>query len=188
MSIIKQDINGLFRNEMPFFKRFTGELIPSTQFQLERIKDQHIAVIGIDQHIARQLYDICLNAASVQVFPMTQPHWILPHTPKLIQTLIYHPLVVKNRRLFNQRVKSLIALRFLDREVKNPWLKRQLTPNQAITKKDFLKSDTYYQALQLKNCHLNTWPIKYIDADLIHDLQGNRHKVSCIISNLNTET
>ena len=69
------------------------------------------------------------------VFQIT-PHFILPHSQMGTHKLITHPLI-KNRRLFNNRVKSILALRFLETQVNEPWLKRLLTPNTATTKKYF---------------------------------------------------
>lgn len=71
------------------------------------------------------------------VFQIT-PHFILPHSQMGTNKLITHPLIIKNRRLFNNRVKSLLALRFLDTQVSETWLKRLLTPNMATAKKVFL--------------------------------------------------
>lgn len=182
MKTIKHDHAGLFRNEAAYFQHFAGDLIASNQIELEKLQGKRIAIIGTDQHIVSQLHQICAIAESVQVFQITQPQWVLPKTPNIVQSLIHHPLVIKNRRLFSQRIKSLIALRFLDREILNPWLKRQLTPNQANLKKDFLKSDHYYQALQATNCQLNTWPIKTIHQLQIDDLQGKTYFTDQIIT------
>ena len=55
-----------------------------------------------------------LNSAEfVKVFQII-PSFILPQTEKGVQKLISHPLIIKNRRLFNHRVKSMLAIRYLE--------------------------------------------------------------------------
>lgn len=182
MKTIKHDSSGLFQNEAAYFQHYQGQLTTSEQIDLQQLEGKNIVIIGIDQHIVSQLHQICAVAKSVQVFQLTQPQWVLPKTANIVQSLIYHPLVEKNRHLFSQRIKSLVALRFLEREILNPWLKRQLTPNLASTKKKFLKSDHYYHALQSENCQFNTWPIKSITHFQIADLQGNTYHADQIIT------
>ena len=128
-----------------------------------------------------QLDRICQQATSVQVFQIA-PHFVLPSTERGIHRLISHPLVFKNRRLFNNRVKNILALRFLDAQVKDTWLKRQLTPNIADTHQRYFKSDHYYSALQRENCHLITWPIVKVCAHSVHSIDGQEHPIDTIIT------
>ena len=96
--------------------------------------------------------------------------------------MISHPLIIKNRRLFNNRVKSLLAIRYLDSQVQEQWLKRQLMPNSAAENKVFLKSDTYYTALQRQNCKLMTWPIVKITNHAVQSMEGVEHLADVIIT------
>ena len=91
-------------------------------------------------------------------------------------------MIIKNRRLFNNRIKALLAIRYLESQVQDNWLKRQLMPNSASEHKLFLKSDTYYSALQRENCKLITWPIVKITDQAIKSMDGTEHKVDVIIS------
>ena len=116
----------------------------------------------------------------VKIFQIT-PHFILPHTEKGIHKLLSHPLIIKNRRLFNNRVKSLLAIRYLDSQLKDNWLKRQLMPNSASENKVFFKSDTYY-ALQRENCKLITWPVVKITEQAVQSMEGIEHLVDIIIT------
>lgn len=95
---------------------------------------------------------------------------------------VQHPLLMKNKRLLNTRIKSILALRFLDNQIQDRWLKRQLTPNLAQENKVFLKSDDYYHALQQTNCQLITWPIKRITTDTIECVDGSLFPVDLIIT------
>ena len=161
------------------------ELFKGTKVEAALIKDmdyqaKNVVIIGTNQLIVSQLDRITSQANTVKVFQI-EPHFVLPSTERGIQRVINHPLISKNRRLFNQRVKSLIALRFLETQVNNIWLKRQLMPNLAQQAKVFFKSDTFYSALQKPNCELITWPIVRVFEHYIQSINGESHHADIII-------
>lgn len=165
-----------FQNIYTDFKEFKGILLSSKDIKNFDFNNKNVAVIGIDQDTATQLNHISQHAQQVAVFQI-QPHFVLPKTERFIHKLIEHPLVIKNQRLFNNRIKSLLALRFLEEQVKDTWLKHLLMPNTAIQNKTFLKSDSYYLALQRPNCTLVTWPIMKVHS---HEIQAiNDHLYPC---------
>lgn len=170
-----------FQNCLTDFQEFQGECIPATEIKQHDFTGLRVAVIGANQDSVAQLDRICQQATSVQVFQIA-PHFVLPSTERGIHRLISHPLVFKNRRLFNNRVKNILALRFLDAQVKNTWLKHQLTPNIADTHQHYFKSDHYYLALQRENCHLITWPIVKVCANSVHSINGQEHIIDTIIT------
>ncbi len=57
------------------------------------------------------------------------------------------------------RVAERVARLHLRRQVKDRWLRRQLTPDFTIGCKRVLVSNDYYPALQKDNAKLITWPI-----------------------------
>ncbi|NHB57153.1 flavoprotein [Acinetobacter shaoyimingii] len=181
MATKKLNQDGIFQNNAAYFKHYQGTILPSENIKYFDFSDLNIAVIGMNQMVATHLDLICQKAQFVKVFQMS-PHFVLPHTERGINRLISHPLIIKNRRLFNQRVKSLLAIRYLDSQVQDNWLKRQLMPNSAADKKVFFKSDTYYTALQRDNCKLITWPIVKINQNAIQSMEGVEHIVDVIIS------
>jgi cation diffusion facilitator CzcD-associated flavoprotein CzcO len=183
MAIKKQEVNvhGIFQNTAEFFEQFRGKIIPSHDIKQTDFKDKKVAIIGADQHTVTHLELISQSAQFIKVFQIT-PHFVLPNTERGLQRLINHPLVIKNRRLFNSRVKSLLALRYLDSQVQDAWTRRQLTPNVAAANKVFLKSDSYYTALQKENCKLITWPVVKISADAVQSMEGIEHLVDIIIT------
>ncbi|RKG34017.1 NAD(P)/FAD-dependent oxidoreductase [Acinetobacter tianfuensis] len=165
-----------FKNELIDFTAFKGVLLSSKEVKDFDFNQKNVALIGIDQDTATHLNSICDQAQQVAVFQL-RPHFVLPKTERFIHKLIQHPLVIKNRRLFNNRIKSLLALRFLEDQVKDTWLRHLLMPNTANQNKVFLKSDSYYAALQRPNCTLVTWPIMKIHAS---DVQAiNEHLYQC---------
>lgn len=170
----------IFQNTAQDFEDFAGQVIPSTSIKEFDFSHSSVAIIGTNQDTVTHLEKICQQAKFVTVFQIT-PHFILPHSQMGTHKLITHPLIIKNRRLFNNRVKSLLALRFLETQVNETWLKRLLTPNMATTKKVFFKSDSYYAALQKSNCKLQTWPIVKVTNTSIHSMDGVEQPVDIII-------
>lgn len=177
----KQDLQaGIFENRPESFQHFTGLKVPSAQLLEQDYSAQNIAIIGTDQFIVSQLDKITQQADSVKVFQIN-PAFVLPSSERSLQRIINHPLIGKNRRLFNNRIKSLLSLRFLENQVQNLWLRRQLMPNSAASTKVYLKSDHYYTALQRENCQLITWPILKISEQTIYCINGEQHRVDLII-------
>ncbi|WP_336169884.1 flavoprotein [Acinetobacter sp. 161(2023)] len=170
----------IFQNTSQDFEDFAGQVISSTSIKEFDFSHSSVAIIGTNQDTVTHLEKICQQAKFVTVFQIT-PHFILPHSQMSTNTLITHPLIIKNRRLFNNRVKSLLALRFLDTQVSETWLKRLLTPNTAKANKTFFKSDDYYTALQRSNCKLQTWPVVKIIQTAICSMDGTQHSVDVII-------
>ena len=175
------NVSGLFQNHPEYFQHFKGQLIPASEIKQHAFTEQRVAIIGTNQHTVTALESICQVAQSVYVF-QNAPQFILPKTERGIQRLIQHPLVIKNRRLFNTRIKCLLALRFLETQVQDPWLRHQLKPNSAADKLKFFKSDHYYHALQRDNCKLITWPIVKIREHDIQSLDGAEYPVDVIIT------
>lgn len=182
----KHEKDAFFQNTAEDFKNYTGKIISSENIKLTDFTDLNVAIIGANQLSISLLEQICQKAQYVKVFQMA-PHFVLPHTEKGIQRLVSHPLMIKNRRLFNNQIKSILAIRFLESQVSDTWLKRQLMPNSAIAKKIFFKSDHYYTALQRDNCKLITWPVVKITENGIQSMEGLEHLVDVIIHTYDAE-
>lgn len=173
--------DSFFKNNAEDFNKYLGNIITTKSIKETNFTGLNVAIIGLNQLAVSQLDSICQQAESVKVFQMT-PAFVLPHTERSINHLVSHPLIIKNRRLFNNRVKSLLAVRYLDAQVQDIWLKRQLMPNLALEKKIFFKSDTYYTALQRDNCHLITWPVMKVTEHAIHCMQDTEHCADIVIT------
>ncbi|MCJ8162271.1 NAD(P)/FAD-dependent oxidoreductase [Acinetobacter zhairhuonensis] len=171
----------IFQHRAQDYAAFTGQLFTSKQFSPELAIEKNIAIIGLDQKIVASLEKLRKIAKSIQVFQI-QPAFILPQSEMKYSRAVQHPLLMKNKRLLNTRIKSILALRFLDHQIQDNWLKRQLTPNIALENKVFLKSDDYYHALQQANCQLITWPIKKITSNTIECVDGSIFPVDLIIT------
>lgn len=181
MSSVKKELkNEIFQNKNEFFQDFQGKIISADSIKMHDFSNLRVAIIGANQHTVSYLHKLLQQVESIKIFQL-QPHFILPYHAVGIQKLL-HPLMIKNRRLFNQRIKSALALRYLDHEVENAWLKRQLTPNSADQHKVFFKSDHYYAALQHKDCKLITWPVVKITNQGVQSMEGIEHLVDVIIT------
>lgn len=168
---ITQDVKKIIHYDHDY-QQFRGKVTPSRHISNSTYHQQCIAIIGNDQNIAAQLMYIAKQAKKVIVFQQ-QPFPILPKSSKAMDMLVQHPLIRKNKRLFNNRIKSVLALRFLEKQVKNVWLQRQLTANFVEKKAQYLKSDDFYTALQLPQCELITWPIFHVGQHHIYTINGS---------------
>lgn len=99
--------SAIFQNTVEDFEAFTGQILPSNKLKEFDFSHLNVAIIGTDQETVTHLEKICQQAKFVTVFQIT-PHFILPHSQIGIHRLITHPLIAKNRRLFNNRVKSIL--------------------------------------------------------------------------------
>ena len=79
------------------------------------------------------------------------------------------------------RMIERISTAFLRHQVKDKWLRRQLTPDFTIGCKRVLMTSDYYPALQQPNCKLITWPIATISPKGIRTAEGIEHQVDCIV-------
>lgn len=180
----QREILSSFQNQQEDFLDFQAPIISSKDIVNYCFDQLNVAIIGTDQHTVSHLENISLSANHVKVFQIT-PRYILPKTDKGINRLISHPLLIKNRRLFNNRIKTLLSLRFLESQITAPWLRNLLTPNSANLPKVFLKSDSYYAALQRENCVLSAWPIQKISSSNIQSIDGISFSADLIITTFN---
>ena len=65
--------------------------------------------------------------------------------------------------------------------MKDPWLRRQLTPDFRAGCKRMLVSSDYYPALQRDNCKLIDWPIATLSPVGIRTSDGIEHHLDCIV-------
>lgn len=159
---------------------FQGQILYSSELKTSNLSGKTIAILGTDQFTVSQLKNLSEIATQVFIF-QDKPKLILPQSSKLISLLIPHPLFARNRRLFSNCVKRVLALRFLEKEVSNLWLRRLLTANAVQDEKVFLKSDSYFQTLQQPNCELITWPVAKIAADHIETINALHYKVDVLV-------
>jgi cation diffusion facilitator CzcD-associated flavoprotein CzcO len=163
---------------------------------------KRVAVIGTGASAVQIIPELVKQAEFVKVFQRT-PGWVLPRldgaTPAAAQTLFTKvPAVQELARqalfwgheitatalVWNTPLTGLVARlgkAHLHRQVKDPWLRRQLTPDFRPGCKRMLVSSDYYPALQRDNCKLIDWPIATVSPVGIRTSDGIEHHVDCIV-------
>lgn len=182
---------------------FNGKKIHSAKWDHGYdLADRRIAVIGTGASAVQIIPEIVTRARSVKVFQRT-PGWILPkpdYTRAAWAQELFARVPIAQRAtraatfwsheiaatgiVWNTPVTTAIQLaarRYLHRQVKDPWLRRQLTPEFRPGCKRMLLSNDYYAALQRENCKLITWPIANISPAGIRTADGIEHAVDCIV-------
>lgn len=163
---------------------------------------KRVAVIGTGASAVQIVPELVKQAAFVKVFQRT-PGWVIPRmdvaTPAAAQTLFAKvPAAQQLARqlLFWGHEASATALVWdtpltglvarlgkahLHRQVKDPWLRRQLTPDFTPGCKRMLVSSDYYPALQRDNCKLIDWPIATMSPAGIRTSDGVEHHLDAIV-------
>lgn len=182
---------------------FRGHKIHSARWDHDYdFTGKRVAVIGTGASGIQIVPELVRQAEKVRVFQRT-PGWVvprldfakprwqqrlfrkLPASQKAMRQLLYTAhesmalAVIWNSPL--TRLAERISRAHLRRQVSDPWLRRQLTPDFTIGCKRVLISNDYYPALQKDNCKLITWPIDRISPEGIRTAEGIEHQFDCIV-------
>ncbi len=163
---------------------------------------KRVAVIGTGASAIQIIPELVKQAEFVKVFQRTAG-WVLPRLdtavpPRLQKAFAKYPAVQRLAReaLFWGHEVSATALvwdtpltglvgrlgkAYLNRQVKDPWLRRQLTPDFTPGCKRMLVSSDYYPALQQENCKLIDWPIATLSPAGIRTSDGVEHHLDAIV-------
>ncbi|OBJ87654.1 flavin-containing monooxygenase [Mycobacterium asiaticum] len=163
---------------------------------------KRVAVIGTGASAIQIIPELVKQAGFVKVFQRT-PGWVLPRldvaTPAPVQALFAKvPAAQQFARqllfwgheatatamVWNTPLTSLVARlgqAHIRAQVKDPWLRRQLTPDFTPGCKRMLVSSDYYPALQRDNCKLIDWPIATLSPAGIRTSDGIEHHLDCIV-------
>jgi cation diffusion facilitator CzcD-associated flavoprotein CzcO len=163
---------------------------------------KRVAVIGTGASAVQIVPELVKKAEFVKVFQRT-PGWVIPRVdipiPSAAQALFAKvPAAQELARqlLFWGHEASATALVWdspltgliarlgkahLHRQVKDPWLRRQLTPEFTPGCKRMLISSDYYPALQKDNCKLIDWPIATMSPVGIRTSDGIEHHLDAVV-------
>ena len=163
---------------------------------------KRVAVIGTGASAVQIVPELVKQAGFVKVFQRT-PGWVMPRldvaTPEAAQNAFAKvPAVQRVARqalywgheatatalVWNSPLTGLVkrlSRAHLHRQVKDPWLRRQLTPDFTPGCKRMLVSSDYYPALQRDNCKLIDWPIATISPVGIRTSDGIEHHLDAIV-------
>lgn len=182
---------------------FAGKAFHSSEWdETTDLSNKKVAVIGTGASAIQIVPSIAGEVSTLELFQRT-PAWVLPRmdhpisgsakrlfhnvpfVQRLARQLIYWTLELRvfgflgNRKLM-QRAEAM-ARAYLERTVKDPALRRALTPNYQIGCKRVLISDDYYQAFNRPNVKLVTQTIDRITPAGIVTADGVEHAFDVII-------
>jgi cation diffusion facilitator CzcD-associated flavoprotein CzcO len=163
---------------------------------------KRVAVVGTGASAVQIVPELVKRAEFVKVFQRT-PGWVIPRfdvaMPAAAQTLfakVPATQEIARQLLFWGHEASATALVWdspltglvarlgkahLRRQVRDPWLRRQLTPDFTPGCKRLLVSNDYYPALQKDNCKLIAWPIATMSPAGIRTSDGIEHHLDAVV-------
>jgi cation diffusion facilitator CzcD-associated flavoprotein CzcO len=188
---------------LPGLADFRGVRFHSAQWDhTQELSGKRVAVIGTGASAIQFVPPLAEQAGQLLLFQRTPP-WILPKADRTFspgekRLLRLRPLQWLYRALiywinesrvpgFSRRSDWLLkpaermALHHLRRQVRDPELRRALTPDYRIGCKRILIANDYYPALQRPNVRLVRSAIAQIGADHIDTQDGQRHAVDTLI-------
>ncbi|VEG52121.1 FAD dependent oxidoreductase [Mycolicibacterium aurum] len=163
---------------------------------------KRVAVIGTGASAVQIVPELVKTAEFVKVFQRT-PGWVLPRldipmptavqnlfarvpaTQEIVrQALFWGHEASATALVWNSPLSALVARlgrAHLRQQVKDPWMRRQLTPDFTPGCKRMLISSDYYPALQRDNCKLIDWPIATLSPVGIRTSDGVEHHLDAIV-------
>jgi cation diffusion facilitator CzcD-associated flavoprotein CzcO len=163
---------------------------------------KRVAVIGTGASAIQIVPELVKEVDHLTVFQRT-PGWVMPRpdfeTPEwnkklfrkvpTTQSALRQALFLAHESMALAVIWNSPLTRLAERlgrwhlrsQVKDKWMRRQLSPNYRIGCKRVLVSNDYYPALQKDNCKLITWPIYSISEDGIRTVEGIEHQFDCIV-------
>ena len=188
---------------IPGLETFEGHRIHSARWDHGYdFTGKRVGVIGTGASAVQIIPELVKVAGHVKVFQRT-PAWVLPRADLRVpdgaqrfyresrwgyamarRVLFWGHEVMALGLVWRSPMSRLLEMGsrvHLKRQVKEPWLRRQLTPDFKIGCKRVLMSNTYYPALQKPNCKLLSWPIDRIAPGGIRTVEGVEHQLDCIV-------
>jgi cation diffusion facilitator CzcD-associated flavoprotein CzcO len=193
--------------ELPGLDDFGGQVIHSARWDHDvDLKGRRVAIVGTGASAVQIIPAIARDVAQLDVYQRT-PIWVGPKfdpkIPRLLQTLFRRVpitqrvtravanvivefilifLVVNYRRVkFAQGWIEKSNKRFLKRSVKDPELRRKLTPDYGMGCKRPSVSNHYLRTFNRDNVELTTDPIERVTADGIRVMGGSERAVDVIV-------
>lgn len=188
---------------IPGLETFEGHRIHSARWDHDYdFTGKRVGVIGTGASAIQIIPELVKVAAHVKVFQRT-PAWVLPRPdlrvpgwakrlyrdsswayPAARRALFWGHEAMALGLVWRSPLSRILegrARAHLSKQVKEPWLRRQLTPNFSIGCKRVLISNNYYPALQQPHCKLLTWPIDRIAPQGVRTCEGVEHQLDCIV-------
>lgn len=206
VDILVSAVGQLSRPRMPSIKgveTFTGDYFHSAEWDHDiNLAGKKIAVVGAGASAIQFVPHLADSAAELLVFQRSA-NYILPKPDQPYRSLhktLYHRLPFTQRierggiwTIMEQfarglddeskvgRINKAIAMRHLNKQVKDPALRATLTPDYPIGCKRILFSNNYYPALAEGHVDVVTSAIESITPKGVRTADGVEHEVDIII-------
>jgi len=182
---------------------YTGHKIHSARWDHNYdFTGKKVAVVGTGASAVQIIPKLVERAGFVKVFQRT-PGWVIPRLDVAIppvvqelftklpaaqqlarQALFWGHEVSATALVWDTPLSGLVARlgkAHLRATVRDPWLRRQLTPDFTPGCKRMLVSSDYYPALQRDNCKLIDWPIATMSPAGIRTCDGVEHHLDAVV-------
>ena len=184
-------------------ERFGGRVMHSSAWDsCVNLAGKRVAVVGTGASGVQVIPNIAGQVAKLTVFQRSAPwvmprgdrrttrleRWVfrrLPFTQALARGVIYWALEGVGSAFFGNlmlaRLLRRVALRKLKREVRDPQLRKRLTPDYALGCKRLTVSDDFLPTFNRENVELVTDPIAEVTQDGIRTRSGADHPLDHIV-------
>lgn len=191
--------------EIEGLEGYQGKLIHTARWDHGYdLRGKRVAVIGTGCSAIQVIPAIADDVASMSVFQRT-PAWVMPKHDRLLsektrarfrrfpflqrimRTLLYlfseslGPIIVLNSKRLS-RIGERISLRHLEASVRDPELRKKLTPNFQFGCKRMLISDDYWPTLEREHVELVTEPIAAMTERGIRTSDGAEREFDAVIA------
>ncbi|MCX2710658.1 flavin-containing monooxygenase [Mycolicibacterium sp. J2] len=189
--------------ELPGIDTFEGKKIHSARWDHGYdFAGKKVAVVGTGASAVQIVPELVKVAESVKVFQRTAG-WVLPRyntatadwLKDIYKTVPLAEKLMRSAWFWGHesvalgvvwdtpftRLVETVSRANLRAQVKDPWLRRQLTPDFSAGCKRLLMTSDYYPALQADNCKLVTWPIARLSPNGIRTVEGIEHQFDAIV-------
>ena len=157
-------------------ERFAGHVIHTARWDQDYdMAHERVAVIGTGASAIARIPELVKRARSVEVFQRT-PAWVLPRFGYRLPEWA----AAWHRAPLHPGLETAIRAH-LRLAVRDPWLRRQLTPSFRAGCSRLHFSDDYYPALQSERCKLITWPIATLVPKGVRTADGIERWFDCIV-------
>lgn len=193
--------------DIPGIDTFTGKIIHTAAWDDSHdLAGRRVAVIGTGATAVQLIPELARTVAELTVYQRT-PIWVVPKHDRPISPAVQRlfarvPLTQRVARLFNTGVLELMLIggvlhfrqvrllnraaaalsrRHLRRQVRDPELRRKLTPDYDFGCKRPTFSNSYFRAFTKPHVHLETAGIERIEPDGIVAANGTRTKIDTLV-------
>ena len=188
--------------DVPGIDKFKGKVFHSARWDHDHdLTGRRVAAVGTGSSAIQFVPMIQPQVEQLYLFQRTAP-WVIPKfdrrvtdaekrlfrrfpaTQKALRNALYYMFeltqLAQRRPRVMQRIQRVVLLH-LKRQVKDPELRRALTPNFTFGCKRILFSNTYYPALQEPNAELVPRAMSEIREQSVVDADGVEREVDTII-------